>query len=125
MVFIGKGDTGIWVSDRERDAFLTWFAENRAGSDDGNCSHVPFSQSQHRFCLDCFVPHGQVLRISKPELEAAVKDYWPNFVLLLHIVSNITKGEWLHGIKSREALAWRPKSFASSEKWNSNPSALK
>ncbi len=32
--FIGRGDIGIWASNRERDAVLDWFAEYRCSIGD-------------------------------------------------------------------------------------------
>ena len=32
--FIGYGHTGVWANNRERDAFLDWFAANRCEPND-------------------------------------------------------------------------------------------
>lgn len=109
-VFLGYGDTGVWASNRERNAFLDWYAYHRCDPDD---KHWKYCKSEgNRWtgcCLDFneLTPKENIFEVTDKEIEIASKEYWPDLALLLNIVSQITKGVWQHRVGSKEAEGWR------------------
>jgi hypothetical protein len=106
--FIGYGDTGVWVSNAERDGFLDWFAAHRCQPDD---AHWEYCMSEgHRWpgcCipLEELIPRGESFLASEEELAAAATEFWPGLAQLLGVVGQITRGEWRHDVS--KAFNWR------------------
>ena len=108
--FIGNDDTGVWASNRERDAFLDWYAAHRCQPHDARweyCKSEAQRWTGRCICLDEFIPRGEVFEVSDAERAAAATEFWPDVARLLGIVSQITRGEWHHSVSSKEAVDWR------------------
>jgi hypothetical protein len=108
--FIGYGDTGVWASNPERDAFLDWYAANRCRAHDVRweyCKSEAQRWSGRCIELDELIPKGELFEVSDVERAAAAAEFWPHVAQLLDIISQITRGEWQHLGSSREAVNWR------------------
>lgn len=108
--FIGYGDKGVWASNRERDAFLDWFAAHRCNKHDERWEYCksPAQRWMGRCIeLDEIIPRGEVLEVSDAERIAVATEYWPHVAQLLSIIGQITRGEWGHSLRSQEAVDWR------------------
>ena len=108
--FIGYDEIGVWVSNRERDAFLDWFAAHRCAPHDARWEYCV--SEAHRWpgcCLELgdLIPRGEVFAISEEEYAAAGTEFWPHVAQLLWIISQITRGEWQHSSGDKEIDAWR------------------
>lgn len=108
--FIGYGDVGVWASNRERDAFLDWFADNRCSPGDSRWKYCK-SEAQRWTgrCIDLedLLPRGQFLGLIPDEHAQAAVAYWPHVAQLLGIIELITRGEWQFRVDSRAAVDWR------------------
>ena len=108
--FIGYGDACVWANNRERDAFLDWFADNRCAVDD---SRYPFCKSEGNRWTGCgidlhqLIPQSEVFAITDDEYDQAAATYWPHVAQLLGNVESITEGEWKIRVDSRAAIDWR------------------
>ena len=108
--FIGYGDNGVWATDRERDAFLDWYAAHRCQPHDQRWEYCKSEAQRWGGCcieLNELIPGGELFKISDAELSAAATEFWPNVAQLLRIISQITRGEWPHSGSSKEAVGWR------------------
>jgi len=109
--FLGYGDVGVWASNRERDAFLDWFAAHRCMAGDATWQFCKSEGNRWTGCginLDDLIPRGTLFVVSPEEKASADAEYWAEVGILLGIVSQITLGEWKHLVSSREAVDWRP-----------------
>ena len=108
--FIGIGESGVWTSNRERDAFLDWFAEFRCQAGDERW-HWCKSEAQRWTgrCLDLseFLQADQTLRISDAEDSIVRERYGQNVARLLKNIEKIRQGQWSATIDSKEATDWR------------------
>ena len=108
--FIGYEDTGVWASNRERDAFLDWFAAHRCQPGDERWVYCK-SEAQRWTgrCIELgeLIPRGEVLDISDAERIDAITELGPHTARLLGILSEITYGKWHHSVGSKEAVDWR------------------
>ena len=108
--FIGYGNVGVWASDRERDAFLDWFADNRCAPGDARWEYCKSEGNRKTACginLGDLLPEGTLLTLTAEEYEQAAIAFWPHVTQLLGIIETITRGEWLIRIDSRAAVNWR------------------
>ena len=108
--FIGYGDTGVWANNRERDAFLDWFAAHRCTPHDERWEYCKSEAQRWTGCcidLDELIPRGQLFEVSDTERSAAMVEFGPDVALLLTIISQITKGHWHHSVSSKDAVDWR------------------
>lgn len=106
--FIGKDKIGIWVWNHDRNLFLDWLAEHRAG-DDTRWREELLSEA-HRWmgcCLDLtdLMPEGAWSPPTESELAAAasVNERLP---AILRLVAATLDGSWVHDVGSREAINW-------------------
>ena len=108
--FIGYGDTGVWANNRERDAFLDWFAAHRCEPHDERWEYCK-SEAQRWTgrCIELaeLIPRGELFEVSDVERAAAASESGPHVGQLLGIIRQITRGEWQHSVSSREAVDWR------------------
>lgn len=108
--FIGYGQVGVWANNRERDAFLDWFAENRCVAGDSRWEYCK-SESQRWTgrCIDLvdLLPPSEPFELTDDEYSQAAVDYWPHVAQLLGIIQTISRGEWLIRVDSRDAVDWR------------------
>ncbi len=108
--FIGYGEVGVWANNRERDAFLDWFADNRCSAGDKKWEYCK-SDAQRWMgrCIELedLLVQGQPLRLTPEEYSQAAATYWPHVAQLLGILDTITRGEWKIRIDSRAAVDWR------------------
>jgi hypothetical protein len=108
--FIGYGDIGVWADNRERDAFLDWFAAHRCSEGDARWIYCK-SDAQRWMgrCIDLedLIPQGQILEISSEEYDRAATVNWPDFARLLGIIESITRGEWLLRVDMQASNDWR------------------
>jgi hypothetical protein len=114
--FLGYDNVGVWASNRERDAFLDWFAAHRCSSGDATWQFCKSEGNRWTGCcieLDELIPRGTLFEASREEQASAAVEFWPEVGILLKIVGQITRGEWKHLISSREAIDWRPAQQAS------------
>ena len=108
--FIGYGRIGVWASNRERDAFLDWFAAHRCAPHDTRWEYCRSEAQRWSGCcleLGDLIPRGEVFVVSDTEYAGATTAFWPHVAQLLCIISQITRGEWQHSDSSREAVDWR------------------
>jgi hypothetical protein len=108
--FIGYGDVGVWANNRERDAFLDWFADNRCAPGDSRWQYCK-SEAQRWTgrCIDLenLIPKGEQLGLTGEEYSQAAVTFWPHVAQLLGIIDSITRGEWLICVDSNAAVNWR------------------
>jgi hypothetical protein len=108
--FIGYGDVGVWATNRERDAFLDWFAENRCVPGDARWKYCK-SDAQRWMgrCIDLedLLPPGNFLFLTDEERSQAASAFGLHVAQLLHILDSITRGEWELRVDSAEATSWR------------------
>ncbi len=107
--FIGKGKIGIWVWNRDRNLFLDWLAEHRAGNDPK--WREKLLSEAHRWmgcCLDLeeLIPEGAWSPPTENELAAAanVNEHFPT---ILRLVAATVDGSWKHDVGSLEAIRWK------------------
>jgi hypothetical protein len=108
--FIGYGHVGVWASNRERDAFLDWFADNRCSPGDERWTYCKSEAHRWTGCgidLGDLLPRGESLRFTADEYARSAVDYWPDVAALLGIIETITRGEWQIRSDSRAAVYWR------------------
>ena len=108
--FIGYGEVGVWANNRERDAFLDWYAAHRCTSHDAGweyCKSEAQRWTGRCMELDELIPRGKVFTVSEAERAAAAAEFWPDVARLLDIISQITRDEWHHLVSSTEAIDWR------------------
>jgi hypothetical protein len=108
--FIGYGHVGVWANNRERDAFLDWFADNRCVPGDPRWEYCK-SEAQRwigtGIDLKDLIPKGEHLALSGEEYSQAAASYWPQVAQLLGIIDSITRGEWQIRVDSKAANDWR------------------
>src|SRR5712672_1018716 len=56
--FLGYNDVGVWASNRERDAFLDWFAEHRCANGDARWQ---FCKSEGNRWMGCGVELSELI----------------------------------------------------------------
>ncbi len=120
--FIGYDEIGVGMSNRERDAFLDWFAAHRCAPHDAHWEYC-MSAAHHwsGCCLELrdLIPRGEVFVISEAEYAEAGAEFWPHVAQLLCVISQITRGEWQHSSGSKEIHGWRdivrPMEFTATE----------
>lgn len=121
-VFIGYGDVGVWASNRERDAFLDWFADNRYALDDPR-RHYCQSEAQQwmGYCIDLedLIPRGEHLGLTGEEYSAAAVNFRPDVAQLLGIIDSITRGEWLIRIDMEASCKWMTRVRTAQPCWRS------
>ena len=108
--FIGYGDVGVWASNRERDAFQDWFADNRCAPNDARYEFCRSEGIRWTGCcinLEALIPRSEPFAISDDEYEQAKTIYWPHVAHLLGIIESIARGEWNIKVDSKEAIDWR------------------
>lgn len=108
--FIGYGDTGVWASNGERDAFLDWFAAHRCHEGDDRWEYCKSDgQRWSGRCIDLedLIPKGEVLEITSEEYDQAATEHWPDFARLLGIIESITRGQWHIRVDTKAANDWR------------------
>jgi hypothetical protein len=108
--FIGYGDVGVWATNRERDAFLDWFADNRSAPGDARWEYCK-SEAQRwpGRCIDLedLIPQGEHLGVTREEYSQAASTFWPHVAQLLGILESLTRGEWQIRVDSKAAVHWR------------------
>ena len=108
--FIGNGQVGVWASNRERDAFLDWFADHRCGAGD---SRSEFCRSEANRWTGCginlreLIPDHEIFSITSEEYDDAAAAYWPHVAQLLGIIESISRGEWKIRVDNKAAVDWR------------------
>ena len=108
--FIGYGDIGVWASNRERDAFLDWFAEKRCVPGDARwdyCKSEAQRWTGRCIELEDLIPGGEPLGLTDEEYTSAVTAFWPEVAQLLRILDLVTRGDWTIRVDSLEAKSWR------------------
>lgn len=108
--FIGYGEIGVWANNRERDAFLDWYAAHRCEPHDGRweyCKSEAQRWTGRCIELDELIPRGEVLVVSDTEFAGAAIEFSPQVARLLRIINQITRGEWQHSVSSKAAVDWR------------------
>ena len=108
--FIGYDDVGVWANNRERDAFLDWFADNRCSPGDARWEFCKSEGNRWTGCcieLSQLVPKGEILGLTADEYSNAANTYWPHIAQLLGIIEAITRSEWLIRVDSKSACYWR------------------
>jgi hypothetical protein len=108
--FIGYGDTGVWASNGERDAFLDWFAENRCVFGDSRWEYCKSDEQRWSGrCIDLadLLPSGTPLALTADEISDVARRFSSQMVRLLSIIDAITRGEWSHQVDSKAAVGWR------------------
>jgi hypothetical protein len=108
--FIGYGDTGVWASNAERDAFLDWFAAHRCQPHDTRWEYCMSEANRWGGCgieLEELIPSGEILEVNETEMAEAASAFWPHVGQLLGILSQISRGKWHHLVSSKEAVHWR------------------
>jgi hypothetical protein len=108
--FLGYGDIGVWATNRERDAFLDWFAEHRCSK--GNTRWEYCMNEAQRWtgrCIDLgeFLKPDEIIRFTDDEYKEAAVEFWPEVAQLVRIIDAITRREWRIRIDSVEATSWR------------------
>jgi hypothetical protein len=109
--FLGYDLVGVWASNRERNAFLDWFAAHRCSVGDAAWNFCKSEGNRWTGCciqLDELIPRGKLFEVSAAEQAEAATEFWLEVGMLLKIVSQITHGEWTHSVSSKEAVDWRP-----------------
>jgi hypothetical protein len=67
--FIGFGEIGVWANNRERDAFLDWFAEHRCCAGDSRWQYCKSDGSRWTGCgveLSVLIANGEELASRRP-----------------------------------------------------------
>lgn len=108
--FIGYGEVGVWANNRERDAFLDWFAEHRCSQGDSRWEFCNSEGNRWTGCgieLDDLLKKGEHLKLTGDEYFCAAERFWPEVAQLLGIIDSITRGEWQIRVDSRTAIDWR------------------
>jgi hypothetical protein len=108
--FIGYDQVGVWANNRERDAFLDWFADNRCSPHDERWEYCKSPAHRYMgFCVDLedLLPRGEQLTFTPDEYSRAANHYWPDVAQLLGIIDAITRGEWLIENGNIAAENWR------------------
>jgi hypothetical protein len=108
--FLGYGDVGVWASNRERDAFLDWFADHRCLKGDPRWAFCKSEANRWPGCcieLAELIPEGEYLYLTPDEYSHAAATFWPHVAQLLGIVDSITHGDWLIRVDSKAAVDWR------------------
>jgi hypothetical protein len=108
--FIGYDDIGVWANNRERDAFLDWYAAHRCHPHDSGweyCKSEAQRWTGRCIQLDELIPRGEIFSFSEAERVSATAEFSPQVARLLGIISRITRGEWKHLNGSKEAENWR------------------
>jgi hypothetical protein len=108
--FIGYDKVGVWANNRERDAFLDWYAAHRCEPHDVRWEYCKSEAQRWTGCwiqLDELIPRGEIFVVSEIERANAAVEFWPLVAKLLGIISEITRGEWRHLVSSKEAVGWR------------------
>ena len=108
--FFRYGDVGVWASNRERNAFLDWFAENRCAHGDQRWEHCKSEGNRWTGCgvnLEELIPRGSHLDFTGEEYFLALETYGPHIAQLLGIVDAISRGGCRTTVSSRAALDWR------------------
>lgn len=108
--FIGYGDTGVWATNQERDAFLDWYAAHRCQPHDPRWEYCKSDAQRWTGCcieLDELIPRGELFEISDEERTVATIEFRSHVAQLLDIISQITRGQWHHSVSSKEAVDWR------------------
>jgi hypothetical protein len=108
--FLGLGKTGIWAPNLERDALLDWFAEHRCLPGDARwewCKDGGQRYSGRCIDLNELLQAEEAFHVTETEAEAASFIYGVNVGLLLGIVEQVYRGEWLHKVDSSESVRWR------------------
>jgi hypothetical protein len=83
--FLGYGDTGVWANNRERNAFLDWYADHRCELNDQHWEYCKSEGNRWSGCcieLNELIPKGNIFEITKKEFESASNEYWPELALL-------------------------------------------
>jgi len=108
--FLGLGKTGVWASNRERDALLDWFAEHRCFLGDARWEWCKYGGQRYPGrCIqlsELLLP-DEVFHVTEAEAEAASLIYGETVDHLLRIVEQVRRGEWLYKIDSTESIRWR------------------
>ncbi len=121
--FIGYGEVGVSASNRERDAFLDWFAEQRCAPGDVRWEFCKSEGNRWTVCcidLENLITRGEFFQITDVEYDEITPTYWPHVAQLVGIIESISRGEWKIRVDSREAIDWRrPDQRAS---WAQKPS---
>ena len=108
--FFGNGQTGVWASNRERDALLDWFAEHRCMPGDPRWEWCKYGGQRYPGrCIqlsELLLP-DEVFHVTEAEAEAASLIYGETVGHLLRIVEQVRRGEWLYKIDSTESIRWR------------------
>ncbi|HEV2293702.1 MAG TPA: hypothetical protein VGR35_07590 [Tepidisphaeraceae bacterium] len=110
----------MWASNRERDAFLDWFADHRCAPGDERwefCKSEGNRWPGSGINLSELIPRGERFEVTAAEQAAAGKTYWPEVAQLLGIVSQISCGEWKHLVSSKEAVHWRVDDIEREARW--------
>ena len=108
--FIGYKHIGVWANNRERDAFLDWFADHRCAKGDACWEYCKSEGNRWTGCcikLEKLIPEGKVLELTDAEYSMAAQTFWPHVAQLLEIIDSITRGEWKIRIDSEAAVNWR------------------
>jgi len=108
--FIGYGQRGVWANNRERDAFLDWFADHRCVRGDAAWEFCKSEGNRWTGCcieLSDLIPSDETFSATEAELERAAQDYWPDVVQLIQIIADISRGRWQYAVDSKEAVDWR------------------
>jgi hypothetical protein len=109
--FIGYDDIGVWASNRERDAFLDWFAAHCCIAGDAKWEYCKSEAHRWTGCrieLSDLIPRGALFVVSPEEKATAATEFCPEVAELLSVIASITRGEWKHLVDSKEANQWRP-----------------
>ena len=108
--FLGLGKTGVWASNRERDALLDWFAEHRCFLGDTRWEWCKNGRQRYPGrCIDfceLLLP-DEVFHVTEKEAETAALNYGASVGRLLNIVEQVRRGEWLYQNDSNESIHWR------------------
>ena len=108
--FLGLGKTGVWASNRERDALLDWFAEHRCPPGDTWwewCKNGGQRYLGRCIQLSELLLPDEVFHVTEAEAESASLIYGASVGRLLNIVEKVRRGEWLYKIDSTESIRWR------------------
>ncbi len=108
--FLGFGDVGVWANNRERDAFLDWFAENRCELGDTRYEYCKSGAQRYTGrCIELeeLFNDGELLELKSEEYSAAAERFWPHVAQLLGIIDSITRREWQIRVDSCASIDWR------------------
>lgn len=109
-VYLYKGQHGIRVTDRERNAFVEWYANHRCrrGSPRWDFAQSTRFRTLHGVDLEEFLNVDLSFEITTSERTALTAGGHEALIALLEIIDQIIKGVWPHVVGSHEAHAWRP-----------------